>query len=70
MGSYTMKCTPVIGMALRSQFKQQLKSYCFMEDIELKMSEEKGFLSSRFLIEINADKPQLNQIWNWMKGLE
>ena len=58
------------GMAVRGLMRRELKSYCFVHEIDLNIDEDKGFLESNFNISINGQVRYLVPLMEWFLNLE
>jgi hypothetical protein len=55
MNDTTIKFEYEAGLLVRSSFRRNLKSLCFKCNVALELEEEKGWLSSTFLIKMTGN---------------
>lgn len=59
-----------VGKLVSGQFERELKNYCFMNDVELKLEIEKAFFMNTFRLKMTGTVDKLNEIKHWMEYLD
>jgi hypothetical protein len=59
-----------VGKLLSGQFERELKNYCFMNDVKLKLELDKGFFMNTFRFKLTGTVDKLNEIKHWMEYLD
>lgn len=55
-----------VGLLLRGDFRRHLKEACFRSDVELDLSENKGWLASTFYGTLDGPRTAVDTIQAWM----
>ena len=66
---YELKFTCTVGSGIREEFKRKLRTFAFMNDVKLDIDEDKGFLTSHFLVRAEGKKVDLEAIEQWIRKI-
>lgn len=51
-----------VGRLFRGQARRELKSYCFVNGLELSIDEDRGFLESLLLVKMDVPQDKVPQV--------
>lgn len=55
----TLRTTMKIGVGMRGDVRRALKKYCFDNELELSLDEDKGWIISLFTVKIEGPKDRI-----------
>ncbi len=65
----TAKTTLTAGLLVRKKVRRELDGFCFMNGIKATITEDKGWIDSKFYITLEGEEGPIRQVIAWLDSI-